>query len=86
MELSLVEHTGGETRGLPPEISGKYRLKAIVSHLGTTAYSGHYVADICDHNGKWKIYDDSVVKEVEKKNFYFIIFNFFFFRNQLKQL
>lgn len=43
----------------------RYHLQAIVSHLGYTMDSGHYVADVRSPlDGKWREFDDSLVTEV----------------------
>uniref|UniRef100_A0A914XX36 Ubiquitin carboxyl-terminal hydrolase n=1 Tax=Panagrolaimus superbus TaxID=310955 RepID=A0A914XX36_9BILA len=40
--------------------SGKYRLRAIVSHMGTSPHSGHYVAHI-KRDEKWYLFNDEKV-------------------------
>lgn len=44
--------------------AGFYKLKAIITHRGRSADSGHYVSHVCvqDH---WIRYDDEKVKEIE---------------------
>lgn len=40
-----------------------YNLIAVLSHQGTTAYHGHYVADILDaESNKWWHFDDQIVR------------------------
>ncbi|KAK1261154.1 Ubiquitin carboxyl-terminal hydrolase 14 [Acorus gramineus] len=39
---------------------GRYRLMALISHIGTSTHCGHYVAHILK-NGKWVIFNDSKV-------------------------
>ncbi|KAK4491992.1 hypothetical protein RD792_002778 [Penstemon davidsonii] len=48
-----------ETRPLP-DGEGRYRLKGIVSHIGTSIHCGHYVAHIYK-DGRWVIFDDDKV-------------------------
>eukprot|EP00127_Corallochytrium_limacisporum_P002119 Clim_evm13s108 gene=Clim_evmTU13s108 len=44
-------------------VSGdKYKLKAVVRHMGETVSVGHYVADILDGH-HWQTYNDSIVNE-----------------------
>lgn len=40
--------------------SGKYRLVAFISHIGTTTACGHYVAHILK-DGRWVIFNDETV-------------------------
>ena len=40
-----------------------YSLRAIVSHIGIHATSGHYVSFI-QNNSKWYMFNDTIVKEV----------------------
>ncbi|XP_077254029.1 ubiquitin-specific protease 14 [Tasmannia lanceolata] len=46
-------------KGLP-DGGGRYKLMAIVSHIGTSTQCGHYVAHI-NKGGRWVIYNDSKV-------------------------
>jgi ubiquitin carboxyl-terminal hydrolase 5/13 len=39
---------------------GKYRLRAIVSHMGTSPHSGHYVAHV-KRDDKWYLFNDEKV-------------------------
>uniref|UniRef100_A0A1D1YQ29 Ubiquitin carboxyl-terminal hydrolase n=1 Tax=Anthurium amnicola TaxID=1678845 RepID=A0A1D1YQ29_9ARAE len=43
-----------------PDGSGRYRLMALVSHIGTSTHCGHYVAHV-RKNGRWVIYNDTKV-------------------------
>ena len=46
----------------------EYDLQGVVSHMGSSMYSGHYVSDVFDQdNGKWYNYNDSYVEEVYAK-------------------
>ncbi len=48
----------------PPK---KYRLLGIVSHMGDSSDTGHYISDVFDCKGKeWKSYNDSAVKKVRE--------------------
>jgi len=48
--------------------SGKYRLKAIISHMGTSAHCGHYVAHV-RKDGRWVLYNDEKVSVSENPPF-----------------
>lgn len=41
-----------------------YELRSIVSHEGASPHSGHYVCYARGDTGKWRLYDDSLVKEL----------------------
>ena len=41
--------------------SGKYKLKAFISHVGRNTNSGHYVCHVKDDSGKWIIFNDRKV-------------------------
>ncbi|GJN37313.1 hypothetical protein PR202_gb26251 [Eleusine coracana subsp. coracana] len=43
-----------------PDGSGRYKLMAFVSHMGTSTHCGHYVAHVLK-DGKWAIFNDSKV-------------------------
>eukprot|EP00049_Salpingoeca_infusionum_P004033 m.74040 g.74040 ORF g.74040 m.74040 type:complete len:856 (+) comp12386_c0_seq2:327-2894(+) len=46
-----------------------YQLNSIVRHVGSGAGAGHYVSDVYDPaTERWKTYDDSIVKKVERLN------------------
>ncbi|KAL3119016.1 hypothetical protein niasHT_003799 [Heterodera trifolii] len=40
---------------------GHYRLRAFISHIGSTPNSGHYVAHVKADNGQWHIFNDEKV-------------------------
>ena len=42
----------------------KYALRAVVAHEGSSPHSGHYVCYSCNDQNKWKLYDDSVVRDL----------------------
>lgn len=47
------------------QYDSRYKLDCIVSHEGSGASAGHYVAHVFDYSiKKWKKYDDSIVTEV----------------------
>jgi len=52
---------------LSPTVTGGpiYELRSIVAHDGASPHSGHYVCYARGDTGKWRLYDDSLVKEVE---------------------
>lgn len=41
-----------------------YSLRAIVAHDGTSPHSGHYVCYARGEEGRWRLYDDSLVREL----------------------
>jgi ubiquitin C-terminal hydrolase len=41
-----------------------YNLRSIVAHDGASPHSGHYVTYARSETGSWKLYDDSLVREV----------------------
>ncbi|THU71165.1 hypothetical protein C4D60_Mb08t32660 [Musa balbisiana] len=43
-----------------PDGSGRYKLMALVSHMGTSTQCGHYVAHVYK-DGRWVIFDDNKV-------------------------
>ncbi|KAF0916131.1 hypothetical protein E2562_000733 [Oryza meyeriana var. granulata] len=43
-----------------PDGSGRYKLMAFVSHMGTSTHCGHYVAHVLK-NGRWVIFNDNKV-------------------------
>lgn len=49
-----VDSTGGPV----------YELRSIVAHDGASPHSGHYVCYARGDSGKWRLYDDSLVKEL----------------------
>ena len=48
----------------PPD--ARYTLQAVVSHVGNSAARGHYVSDILSSNGRWKRYDDAIVRQIDR--------------------
>ncbi|KAG8227309.1 hypothetical protein J437_LFUL004858, partial [Ladona fulva] len=45
-----------------------YSLRAVLAHKGSSAYSGHYVAHICDTtSGVWYRFNDEAVEKLEGK-------------------
>lgn len=56
LPTSLTVQTGGVTKK-------KYLLCAVMKHQGTSAYSGHYLAEAMDWlTGKWFEFNDEIVK------------------------
>jgi len=45
--------------------TGKYELAAVLTHKGRDADSGHYVAWVKQPDGKWILFDDDKVREVD---------------------
>lgn len=43
----------------------KYRLKAVVQHLGKSVYGGHYVADV-RHGSRWYHFDDGSSRQIPR--------------------
>lgn len=41
-----------------------YNLRAVVAHDGSSPHSGHYTCYARGEDGSWRLYDDSVVREV----------------------
>ncbi|XP_058090686.1 ubiquitin carboxyl-terminal hydrolase 14 isoform X3 [Magnolia sinica] len=55
--------TSSEQSSIDPELpdgGGRYKLMAIVSHMGTSTQCGHYVAHVCK-DGRWVIFNDNKV-------------------------
>ncbi|KAK3916045.1 Ubiquitin carboxyl-terminal hydrolase 48 [Frankliniella fusca] len=53
--------------GLPPG-SKVYNVSAVLLHMGSSAYSGHYIAHIKDSStGSWHKYNDESVEKMEGK-------------------
>ena len=44
-----------------PDGSGRYRLRAFISHMGSSTACGHYVCHIRDKEGRWVLYNDEKV-------------------------
>ena len=45
--------------------SSQYRLYAVITHLGTSTAVGHYVCHLRGEDGKWVLFNDEKVSEVE---------------------
>ena len=63
-EAALAEaekDTAGGSAKDEKSYSGKYKLKAFISHVGRNTNSGHYVCHIKDENGKLIIFNDRKV-------------------------
>lgn len=52
----------GEKEGAAPALW--YNLRALVSHDGPSPHSGHYVSYAQSDSGTWKLYDDSIVRDL----------------------
>ncbi|XP_076627631.1 ubiquitin carboxyl-terminal hydrolase 48 isoform X2 [Colletes latitarsis] len=50
----------------PPQ-SQLYSLVAVLSHKGSSAHSGHYIANICNSNGEWYQFSDDKVEKMQNK-------------------
>ena len=44
-----------------PDGPGKYKLRAFISHMGSSTACGHYVCHIKDKEGRWVLYNDEKV-------------------------
>ncbi|XP_020280412.1 ubiquitin carboxyl-terminal hydrolase 48-like isoform X2 [Pseudomyrmex gracilis] len=44
-----------------------YSLVAVLSHKGPSAYSGHYIANICNSSGEWYQFSDDKVEKMQNK-------------------
>ena len=44
--------------------NGMYRLKAVISHMGSNTSCGHYVCHI-NKDGKWVLFNDEKVAQSE---------------------
>jgi len=47
------------------EGNAKYRLKAVVQHLGGSVFGGHYVADV-RHGSRWYHFDDGSSRQIPR--------------------
>lgn len=50
----------------PPQ-THLYSLVAVLSHKGPSAYSGHYIANICNSSGEWYQFSDDKVEKMQNK-------------------
>lgn len=49
-------------------VEAGYQLVAVVSHVGSSASSGHYISDVCDAKSRlWRRFDDSLVTQFGEK-------------------
>lgn len=60
---STIASNPGGSATLP----AKYRLKAFVSHKGTSVHSGHYVAHIRHDNEGWVLFNDEKVVKADEE-------------------
>ncbi|XP_046388868.1 ubiquitin carboxyl-terminal hydrolase 48-like isoform X2 [Ischnura elegans] len=61
-ELDMAPYLG------PSAKPSNYSLRAVLAHKGSSAYSGHYVAHICDAtSGGWYRFNDESVEKMEGK-------------------
>ena len=56
--------SGGGEESKAPEYDGRYQLKAVVSHIGTTTTGGHYVCHV-KKDGVWAFFNDASVAKSE---------------------
>ena len=69
-DMDVDESTGGISKPQERDVGpARYRLTAFISHKGTSAHCGHYVAFI-RKEGKWVIYNDNKVALVPDINIY----------------
>lgn len=57
--LPLASHMDSEA------VPSEYQLQAVISHIGTSTSSGHYTAKARGTDGKWRLFNDADVKEIE---------------------
>ncbi|KAG5263053.1 hypothetical protein AALO_G00281950 [Alosa alosa] len=62
-----VSSVGGETGTETTETGSQYKLISILSHIGSDATSGHYIADCQEQPGQWVLYDDHDVSLTSEK-------------------
>ncbi|XP_071454545.1 ubiquitin carboxyl-terminal hydrolase 48-like [Hetaerina americana] len=61
-ELDMAPYLGQSNKPV------NYSLRAVLAHKGSSAYSGHYVAHICDAtSGGWYRFNDESVEKMEGK-------------------
>ena len=61
-ELEIIDLTEDEpgSNKKPPVVHQKYRLQAVISHMGESSTSGHYICNVYDGKKKqWKCYKDT---------------------------
>lgn len=63
--VSNASSTTSQTNKNYRDGSGKYKLVAFISHMGTSAQVGHYVCHI-KKDGQWVIFNDSKVALSQK--------------------
>jgi len=70
-----AEASGKKKAALPgsPALPARYRLKAFVSHKGTSVHSGHYVAhirteDSKDGDNSWVLFNDEKVVRADAES------------------
>jgi len=59
---SETREAGRTTAG--PATPLTYSLRSVVAHEGASPHSGHYVCYAQGDNGRWRLYDDSIVSEL----------------------
>ncbi len=57
--LDITPHLSGQIHG-----DVRYRLNGVILHFGTPA-SGHYISLVRDHIGRWRMYDDTTVRDID---------------------
>ncbi|KAJ3212556.1 hypothetical protein HDU82_000495 [Entophlyctis luteolus] len=62
-EMVVDEPTSSDSATAPQSASSKYELVAFISHRGTSAHCGHYVAHV-KKEGRWVLFNDNKVAEV----------------------
>ncbi len=60
-----IEH--GLAQDIGANVSGWYDLVAVLTHVGRTAESGHYIGWVKDQNGEWWKFDDDKVSPVTEE-------------------
>ena len=59
--------------------TGRYRLRAVVTHVGRSTREGHYVSTVSSPDGRYCVFDDSMVspprpfEAIQKQEAYILI-------------
>jgi len=64
-EADAPAAAGGDEEESKESFEGKYALKAIISHIGSSPQGGHYVCHILK-DGQWAFFNDASVARAEE--------------------